>query len=146
MKELEFEVSRLSEANTKAKSLRRVAARPQGELAEATVEGKHDLSAFQTRAMVDQDMLHAAGRDHTHVQLLLYAERRNCQSPKRVITDLRRTVSPHSGVVNSARVSLHSDLSPAYDTCLQSLLSVNARCIRDYGAVYHSDVKTPLRA
>lgn len=46
----------------------------QGELADAHAQGENDESPLQARADADGDMLHASGRDHTWVQILLDAD------------------------------------------------------------------------
>lgn len=78
--ELVSEVSRLPEANAEAASLRGVVASLHGELASACTQGKHNMSALQTRAEVDRDMLYAVVSDSPRVQLLLDVERQKRQS------------------------------------------------------------------
>lgn len=55
--ELESRMLRLRKANMKARTLRKVGARTEGEVADACAQGKCDLLALQTRASADRDML-----------------------------------------------------------------------------------------
>lgn len=144
MQVLESEVPHLREANTVTMSLRRVVSCFQQELGNAHTHGERDLSALQTRARADQDMLYAAGRDLICVQLFLDAERQKRQNVMRIITDLERRASHHSSLLCSASASLHSDMWHACEACSRSLWSEVAGCIRDCGSVYHSDVDTQL--
>lgn len=87
MQDVEVKVSRLCEENTFAAPWRKVVTRVDGGLADVRVEIECELTTLQTEANNDRDMLHAAVKDRTRLQLLLDAERKKGQNVESTTAD-----------------------------------------------------------
>lgn len=90
----------------------------------------------------DRDMLNAAVRDRTSLQLLLDTGRHKRQSVECIIPGLQTRVSDHSAVVDIVIEDLHSTMRCDYESCLQSILAQIAGGVCNSDASYHSDVDT----
>lgn len=86
MREQWTEVTLLHEVDTAANALRGINTRLEGLLINVFRHGWPNIAEVWRRADTDQEIIHAALRDYTHLKSLLDAEQQRCQVVKRTLT------------------------------------------------------------